>query len=91
MPIPTVDRLPLTARGYAAQGRDDRPGHTRAREPHAPTYGAPLGLPLRGLSAAPHFPTAGCGISFALAAPMATTFSIMPKSLRVSHLAVRVT
>ena len=33
--------------------------------------------PLEGFAFA-YFPTAGCGISFALAAPMATIFSIMP-------------
>jgi len=36
----------------------------------------PTTCPLRD-SVAPYFPTAGAGISFALAAPMATIFSIM--------------
>jgi len=35
--LPTTNRLPLTARGIAAVGRDDRPGHPWSRHRRAPT------------------------------------------------------
>jgi len=35
--FPTANRLPLTARGIAAVGRDDRPGHPWSRHRRAPT------------------------------------------------------
>ena len=56
---------------------------------HAPSRKRMPTCPLEGFAFAYFF--AGCGISFALAAPMATIFSIMPSSLMVSHFAVRVT
>jgi hypothetical protein len=62
---------------------------TRSRPYHRSFWSTkPLGLRASNLSPLPtcplegfafaYFPTAGCGISFALAAPMATIFSIMP-------------